>query len=73
MSFSIIPGTRCSFNAWSDVDCYLLLLGDDLNLLSDGKASLLPVDHDMEALEVGEVAGIRRGSADKLAGFEGRD
>ena len=54
MSFSIIPGIRCSINAWSDVDCSLLL-GDDLNLLSDGKASLLPVDHDLEALEVGEV------------------
>ena len=33
------------------MDCSLLL-GDDL---SDGKASLLPVDHDLEALEVGEV------------------
>ena len=36
------------------MDCSLLL-GDDLNLLSDGKASLLPVDHDLEALEVGEI------------------
>ena len=36
------------------MDCSLLL-GDDLNLLSDGKASLLPVDHDLEALEVSEV------------------
>ena len=52
MSFSIIPGIRCSINAWSDVDCSLLL-GDDL---SDGKASLLPVDHDLEALEVGKVS-----------------
>merc|ERR1711899_223828 len=55
MSFSIIPGIRCSINAWSDMDCSLLL-GDDLNLLSDGEASLLPVDHDLEALEVGEVS-----------------
>ena len=54
MSFSIIPGIRCSVNAWSDVDCSLLL-GDDLNLLSDGKALLLPVDHDLEALKVGEL------------------
>ena len=54
MSFSIIPGIWCSVNAWSDVDCSLLL-GDDLNLLSDGKALLLPVDHDLEALEVGEL------------------
>ena len=54
MSFSIIPGIRCSVNAWSDVACSLLL-GDDLNLLSDGEGSLLPVDHDLEALKVGEV------------------
>merc|ERR1711934_1221061 len=39
MSFSIIPGIRCSINAWSDVDCSLLL-----------------GDHDLEALEVGEVS-----------------
>lgn len=32
-----------------------LLLGDDLNLLLDGEASLLSVDHNLEALEVGEV------------------
>ena len=54
MSFSIIPGIRCSVNAWSDVACSLLL-GDNLNLLSDGEGSLLPVDHDLEALKVGEV------------------
>ena len=54
MSFSIIPGIRCSVNAWSDVDCSLLL-GNDLNLLSDSEASLFSVDHDLEALEVSEV------------------
>ena len=36
------------------MDCSLLL-GDDLNLLSDGKASLLSVDHNLESLEVGEL------------------
>ena len=54
MSFSIIPGIRCSVNAWGDVDCSLLL-GNDLNLLSDSEASLLSVDHDLEALKVSEV------------------
>lgn len=32
-----------------------LLLGDDLDLLSDGEASVLFVDHDLEALQVGQV------------------
>ena len=31
------------------------LLGDSLNLLLDGEASLLAVDHNLEALDVGEV------------------
>lgn len=58
MSFSIIPGiTRCSVGAWSDSggSLLLLVLGDRLDLLSDGQASLLSVDHDLEALEVGQV------------------
>jgi len=54
MSFSITPGiARCSVNAGSDLEDSLLL-GDDLNLLLDGEGSLLSVDHNLEALEVGE-------------------
>jgi len=55
MSFSIIRGkSRCSVIAKSDWDSSLLL-GDHLHLLADGEGSLLSVDHDLEALEVGEV------------------
>ena len=55
MSFSIILGmARCSVHARSDAGCSLLL-GDDLDLLSDGEAPLSSVDHDLEALEVSQV------------------
>ena len=46
-----------------------LLLGDDLNLLFDGKRSLLSVDHDLEALEIGEVCA--GGSLSELLGNGG--
>jgi len=56
MSFSIIRGkSRCSVIAKSDWDGSLLL-GDHLHLLADGEGSLLSVDHNLEALEVGKVS-----------------
>ena len=45
------------------------LLGDSLNLLLDGEASLLAVDHNLEALDVGEVGA--KGSDGKLLGDGG--
>lgn len=41
-----------------------LLLGDNLNLLADGEASLLLVNHDLEALQVSQVG--TGGPLDKL-------
>ena len=33
-----------------------LLLGDNLNLLFDGEGSLFTINHNLEALEIGEVS-----------------
>ena len=60
MSFSIIV-LCCMQERWRSSS---LLLGDNLNLLADGEASLLLVNHDLEALQVSQVG--TGGPLDKL-------